>query len=267
MDPLPCPTLHFPFLFFVLISSPMFLFPISVWSFDEQYLECTSFSCGQFENISYPFWESGRASYCGLSGYDLECEDNNLTMMLGDKKYRILDMIMENHRITVARVDLLENICPQQSGNFSLGDHFSFTANNLYANLLFNCESSPTESQYNCSTDEPTRHSYVLSIFQNSGSDSSYGSEGCQLSMVIPMLKSSAEDVLSNNSSADEALKKGFEISWNVDMRPCTDCIKYDGRCGYNVSLDAFSCFCWDGAHKTTCSPLVNSGKFLSLNL
>lgn len=70
----PLPLLHsiIAFLCFLIMSSP------SDGQENKQYSTCNrSYSCGNIQNISFPFWGGGRPHECGLPQFELKCEVNH----------------------------------------------------------------------------------------------------------------------------------------------------------------------------------------------
>lgn len=133
-----CPLL---FLFISVLTSINIHSSLSATANDIRYLNCSqSFTCGNIQNIMYPFWGANRADYCGLPGLELDCENNIPTITMASEKYRILQINTQQRAITVARDDLWNGMCPAGLVNTTLNFelfHYGFGLRNL--TLFYGC--------------------------------------------------------------------------------------------------------------------------------
>ncbi|PKI33764.1 hypothetical protein CRG98_045844 [Punica granatum] len=256
MSPLP-----WPFLISMIITCTLLVgFPGQVQGFDELYSNCSDFSCGKLGNITYPFREISQAIYCGYPGYEVECVgDVNLTIMIMSWKYLVLDIVWETRSMTIVRMDLLESVCPLQDGAFTLDLSLAnYTSRDVNATVLFDCNPSdklePFIYHFNCSMNGDSRAGYLAFNQQYADLLTKNCDVGPDSMALVPVLKSSVSDLLSNTSSADQVLNKGFEVVWTLDMEDCTTCQGDMGRCAHNMTTNEFICLCPDGVHQTTCS-------------
>jgi hypothetical protein len=252
------PLLLPPFSFIInifLFLSLFFLIPIHVTSDGETYKSCAPFSCGNFTNLSYPFWSfNNQPSYCGHPNFRLDCK--NLTIDIKLQKFRVIDINQTSQLLRIARLDLWSYNdndasivpCPKKYINVTIDlDFFAYTSNYEKYTLLYECDPLPTDSYISgsslssevsqvisCLIEGEPRDAYVVS---RAKVDDFKGLK-CKNNITVPGLKNSIID-------ASSVLDEGFEVRWNgVEQNICDGCIKSGGRCGYNVSENAIMCLC-----------------------
>ncbi|XP_050237459.1 LEAF RUST 10 DISEASE-RESISTANCE LOCUS RECEPTOR-LIKE PROTEIN KINASE-like 1.2 isoform X1 [Mercurialis annua] len=223
------------------------------------YSNCAPFSCGNTTNFSYPFWGNAQPEYCGLPGFRIDCNKGSATLQILSLKYNIIEIDPDRQILRIARLDLTDNICPTgQHLNTTLDvTLFRYTSNDENATLLYNCDFS-SESQvpyeFDCNVNNVRRKGYLT---WPSISTSEFAI-GCNVSVSIPVLERAVEGLISQaKMTVSQVLTEGFEIWWISDQVKCKECLMSNGRCGYNLTINGFSCFCHDRPYDRTCpSPL-----------
>ncbi|KAI9174466.1 hypothetical protein LWI28_017732 [Acer negundo] len=250
-----------PLLFFFITNLLLsIIFPGYVYGIDDRYSKCSSsFNCGKFKDIGYPFWGNDQPEYCGHPGFKLEnCQEaDNVTMDSWSWKYHVINIHLETQVLKLARMDFSASICPETIYNNSLDEKlFSYTINDEYATLLYDCD--PTEdraayySQFSCPINNIPRNAYFY-FDQSIYSSRDVTSWGCKISLVMPVLVIAAQGFWNHSLSINQVVIEGFEVRWIIDALQCQDCINSGGKCGYNITLNAFSCFCPDKVYTRVC--------------
>ncbi|CAL5369651.1 unnamed protein product [Camellia sinensis] len=214
-----------------------------------------SFTCGNIQNIMYPFWGANRADYCGLPGFELDCENNIPTITMASEKYRILQINTQQRAITVARDDLWNGMCPAGLVNTTLNFElfrYDFGLRNL--TLFYGCNFPSgnvpwSTSQYNCSTNGTNVSVYCVS--RSSASGPYY--QNCNGSIVVPVFESTAQALDANMTTVGGAVDAGFELFWSPVNDQCITCMESGGVCGYNWKQSEFTCFCYDQPNQDAC--------------
>jgi len=70
---------------------------------------CTPSSCGNIQNINYPFALKGDPDTCGDPRYRLSCENNQTVLDLYAGKYYVREINYSNFRIRVSDSGIQEN--------------------------------------------------------------------------------------------------------------------------------------------------------------
>ncbi|KAL0903367.1 hypothetical protein M5K25_027741 [Dendrobium thyrsiflorum] len=71
---------------------------------------CSS-SCGNLQNIRYPFHLKGDPTECGGSDFELNCEGNNAVLKIHQKKFYVIDISYRDYEITLVDVGLAQGNC------------------------------------------------------------------------------------------------------------------------------------------------------------
>lgn len=249
---LPCSIIINIFLFLSLF----FLIPIHVNSDGESYKSCAPFRCGDFTNISYPFWSTNNhQNYCGHPNFGVDCEHGNLTIEIKSQKFHIIDINQTSQVLRIARLDLWSYdsatiaSCPKKYINVILdSEFFNYTSNYEKYTLLYECSSlldpyssslgSEVSQTISCLVEDEPRDAYVVS----SAKVADFIDLGCKNNITIPGLNSS---FLEDSDSVANVLDEGFEVKWSgVEEDICDGCMKSGGRCGYNTTENVVLCLC-----------------------
>ena len=129
---------------------------------------CRPSSCGDIQNISYPFRLKGDPSECGDPEYELVCENNHTMVNLEYGKYYVADINYDNYTIRVVDPGVEKGNC-FSTPLYSLSGIFNFYQSAYYWNLneeinttvLMNCEQPISDGNYIPST--PCNSSSVTS--------------------------------------------------------------------------------------------------------
>ncbi|RDX75589.1 LEAF RUST 10 DISEASE-RESISTANCE LOCUS RECEPTOR-LIKE PROTEIN KINASE-like 2.7, partial [Mucuna pruriens] len=222
-------------------------FPTYLSSDIEGYTACEPFICGNFSNISYPFWSVDQRDYCGHPMFKLDCQQDNVTIDIMSQKFHVIDLNQSSKVLKIARLDLWADPCTNEYVNVNLDSgFFNYTSSDDNYTLLYDCDPvsyTPPPSlnldasiSFTCPTDGGKDGFFVLS------SDVvNFKVLGCKNSIAVPVLRVAVKDAL----AVQNVLEEGFEVGWRgVDEGQCDGCKQDGGRCGHNASMDAFICFC-----------------------
>ncbi|CAJ1951987.1 unnamed protein product [Sphenostylis stenocarpa] len=222
-------------------------FPTSISSDAEGYTACDPFSCGKFDNISYPFWSKDQQDYCGHPKFMLDCQQDNVTIGIMSQTFQVIDMDQISKVLKIARLDLWTNPCTNDYVNVKLDSNFfSNTSNDVEYTLLYDCGPLGYASssvniggaiQFNCRIGGDLQAGF----FVLSTEVVNFNSLSCKNSITVYVLK----EAVKNDSVVDNVLGSGFEVGWSgANEHQCNGCSKSGGRCGHNASVDAFMCLC-----------------------
>ncbi|XP_021888318.1 LEAF RUST 10 DISEASE-RESISTANCE LOCUS RECEPTOR-LIKE PROTEIN KINASE-like 2.1 [Carica papaya] len=252
--------LHLPstkLLFLTTITVFLIYIPASAFAADDRFLNCSRLiSCGDVQNIGYPFWGWSRPEYCGFPGFELSCSDDHLLVIrIMDLSYQVIRIDNQSQSLTVARLDYLENLCPNLLFNTTLNTTlFSFSSDKEDVRLYYNC-SLPTSAanvglpfEFRCDingTDDLLGY-FMMGLTPDVVS-AVLGS--CENSVIIPANRS----LLINQSSDNlvNVLRAGFGLTWSANNTWCQHCEAIGGRCGFN---NTSTCFC----ENQICDQMVN---------
>ncbi|KAD4888389.1 hypothetical protein E3N88_20462 [Mikania micrantha] len=233
-----------------------------------------SVKCGNIK-LEYPFWGSGRPSYCGHPGFQLTCQSNVPELVYESVNYRVLESDSSTQTITVARNDLWANDCPQYLHNTTYnstifnGDNFDQQNVSLY----YKCDSSipggipmPAGHRFSCNVNNTQSDSYFYVTNLISPNIAGFFVL-CDNYITVPVNQSSAGRLAAAGASRSDlssALTAGFELQWMANNQECDRCIRSDGQCGSNsTSPDLFACHCAGGSFSVTCNNVDGGGKWL----
>ncbi|KAG6627500.1 hypothetical protein CIPAW_15G133000 [Carya illinoinensis] len=241
---------------FFIILTVLLLPPSYCIDDDLFYMEC-AYNCGSFRNIPFPFWiDDDRPDNCWHKDkeYELKCPNNEYPVLQFDElKFRVLNFIQFTSRMTIARVDLRDNLCPEKRLTTVL-DYtwydYSSTVKNI--TLFYNCSRPSLPGiRFECSPGARNISNYFVDDSWP-GINRTEFTELCDPTTVkVPVSNSTFfndhEDSLDGATLLMKALEKGFEVEYNQSlMVACSGCELSGGRCGSNITSQ-FVCFCRDG--------------------
>ncbi|KAI5441694.1 hypothetical protein KIW84_010950 [Lathyrus oleraceus] len=246
-------SLSFSFITNIFIFLPLFLSLFHIAA-DEMYTSCAPFRCGDFTNITYPFWNlNTQSSYCGHPEFMVDCQNGRLTMEMMSQKFYILHINQSSQVLRIARDDLWGFLpgdklsCPKHYINVKIDSHFfHYTSNNEMYTILYECGSLPNSyfspsfqisfEVMDCYIEGKFNSVYIVS----NSKLADFSAVKCENSIEVPGKYNS----LPNKSSGmKDILVEGFEVRWNgVEEDRCHACTKYGGRCGYKREENAFMC-------------------------
>ncbi|GAY47579.1 hypothetical protein CUMW_105480 [Citrus unshiu] len=227
---------------------------------DPQYLACVAKTCGDGQNIGFPFYiENQQEAYCGYPGFNLSCNDkgNPVLKLSSGTKYIVEKIVYDNHSVLVSNAAFSETnsdgSCTfPRIKNVSLPAEFHLAPDQKQAVLLYNCSNSlPAKLlRYkllagNCSSDDT-----VLGMFED---DSDSASKQCKESVVAPVAVDMNGEGMSDHIGIEEMVRKGFLLKWNAS--DCSRCVESGGKCGFDVDTFNVKCYCPDRPHAKHCTP------------
>ncbi|KAI4350948.1 hypothetical protein L6164_005350 [Bauhinia variegata] len=252
--------MHPPFLLFKAFLFLSILFPTYFATDDERYTACTPFNCGNFTQISYPFWRDSQLEHCGHPMFKLVCFENKAIINITSEKFLVLDINFTTRILKIAREDLFGNLCPKNYNNISLDwDFYNYTSNDENSTLLYDCDPDVNTSKlatnfsFTCPINGKGPHPRdAYFVRQTNWADPS--PLECRIYMRVPVLLLAVISFIMNSSlDVGYVLDQGFEIRWAVDEANCEDCKRSGGKCGHNVTTAEFRCFCPDQPYATAC--------------
>ncbi|KAH7834372.1 hypothetical protein Vadar_015307 [Vaccinium darrowii] len=207
-----------------LLSSLLILTPFTIQTQARSLLQaCPSSSCGDIQNISYPFRLNGEPANCGDPDYELSCENNRTIMKFHSGRYYVKEISYAMRKIRLADVNLANGTCNLPYRSLSSDDVTVDIRYNQGLNF-FNFASF-----INCSTTIIRDPSYRKLPCVGGNTSQVYvtidGSlydipVGCSFLSVVPV----GQIPNVNNPSYDAILKlmeSGFELEWSVECRNC----------------------------------------------
>lgn len=209
---------------------------------------CAPFSCGNFTNIRYPFWNlRTQPDFCGHPKFKLDCRGGTLTLEVKSQRFIILQINQTSRLLRIARTDLYDaltiNSCPLQYSDVEVDlNFFHYTSNDANYTLLSECGPIPDPPSSNltsevyeittCHKDDKLHFSYL--VLTTMVID--FNVLECKKSASVPGLNISF-------TSMTDTLEKGFEVGWSgVGEDICDGCIKSGEMCGFNKSENAAIC-------------------------
>ena len=114
---------------------------------------CSSASCGNLLNISYPFRLKGAPHQCGCGDLELDCENNRTSLLVDSVKFYVQEIDYVNQTIRLMDASLHKNTCsiPRLWPNiyyhyyFLPSPNYYFERNYMY---LLNCTSPLNSTLY-----------------------------------------------------------------------------------------------------------------------
>ncbi|KHN20765.1 Putative serine/threonine-protein kinase [Glycine soja] len=223
-------------------------FPTYVSSDSEGYSACEPFSCGQINNISYPFWNSDQQpSYCGHPKFKLDCQQDSVTIGMVSQRFHVIEIDQTSKVLKIARLDLWNDPCTDEYSDVKLdSDFFNYTSNDDEYTLLYDCgrpvlNTSRVNIEGTIPFTCPIGGGFPNAFCLLSKDVGNLKGLGCKNRINVSVLREAMKDAL----LVQKVLEGGFEVGWSgVDEDRCDGCIKSGGRCGHNESKDAFMCLC-----------------------
>ncbi|KAM7279755.1 hypothetical protein ACFE04_006889 [Oxalis oulophora] len=233
-------------------------FPASLLAYDYRYKNCSQpFSCGGISDVTYPFWGGSRPEYCGLSGLELTCEEDDIPRILMEKKtkYRIIEFSSNTRTLTVVRDDYYGTVCPTLLYNSSIDfSNFYYASDLRNITIFYKCSDALVlvsgQATHTCNVNATTFNAY--SAIKDSEVEQLIRAS-CSSNVKVTVFDSSAEDVIAGKKVVVDAINDGFGLQWKSST-DCNTCMASGGYCGFNSSLNGFACFCYDQPSNTTCS-------------
>jgi hypothetical protein len=224
--------------------------------------QCAPSSCGNIQNISYPFALKGDPETCGDPRYRLSCENNQTVLYLYAGKYNVREINYRNFLIQVSDSGIQENdnhsFIPRyflRYENFTSGDPYDVPRTEPA--VFVNCK-KPASSRYGlyvnisaCFINSSKRYGYVLD-----GTSLNDVEDTCQVEQIslMSMWFYAEEDNNISCSDVHNRLIYGFELSWPYQVY-CGNCTGRDDRCrlDYANNVRCYNYTAHNGAQKHSC--------------
>ena len=145
----------------IIVVLHVFFLSVCVLGKDEKYQICSPSSCGDIQNISYPFRLEGDPPSCGYPEYELICENNRtLTINLQGGKYNgkflVTQINYDDYTIVVVDPGLKKAKCWISSPLHSIAAYytthqeyrFPYYVPYFYIIVLMECEESVSHDDY-----------------------------------------------------------------------------------------------------------------------
>jgi hypothetical protein len=251
------------FLIIIFVNAPSSAFAND----DERYVSCSnSFDCGDIKGVGYPFWGSNRPDYCGYPELKLDCSDQDPEITIEKLTYKVLDIDNQTRTLSVARTDYAENICPTLILNTTwIPNLLNYTPDDQNITIYYDCptQGAPTSTalpQFPCNINATEMTGYFtafanLSDLGSSASNLTSYLASCKDSIKVPVRESAFQQILSTPTAAQllGGLNQGFGLEWNASNSFCHTCQYSGGKCGYNQTTTAFTCYCKDQPQQFSC--------------
>ncbi|WMV16867.1 hypothetical protein MTR67_010252 [Solanum verrucosum] len=218
-----------------------------------------SFNCANITEITYPFWGNDRPKECGYPGFELQCDDQEKTIIqIANINYLVLDINLDAQIITVTRKDLgIDGIC---QFNSTIDNSNTFEYASSLVNFTFDYACSPWIGSFNC----PINGMNYKNSFTIGGEE---GAGTCHASIVVPGRKElPSGGIIRDLGDLKQLLEQGFDVKWKVDTSHCKECEKFGGRCGFDAGANEFRCLCPDDQSSSSTSSSSSSSSSSSNN-
>ncbi|GAY67497.1 LEAF RUST 10 DISEASE-RESISTANCE LOCUS RECEPTOR-LIKE PROTEIN KINASE-like 2.1 [Citrus sinensis] len=219
---------------------------------DEQFMSCnSSHSCGDLQDIGYPFWGSNiRPQYCGRQGFELQCHDNDYaTIRIGHQSFRVLEINNTNPIMRIVIADYIGRDCLESIRKSSISDPlFNYAEKVRNLSLFYDCSadfsSQLGKNNYGCTSEGGVviRSFYTIDNYDDSRLPNL--SNSCSRVIKVPIQPTRPNILYLTEGKLIEALNQGFEVRYVADDMRCSTCTSSQsgGICGSNQYSDEFSC-------------------------
>ncbi|KAK3189316.1 hypothetical protein Dsin_028877 [Dipteronia sinensis] len=258
------------FIFFLLTRSSTTASRATV---DPHYLACVNKTCGDGQNISFPFYiKDQQQSFCGFPGFELSCNNAGnpiLGLPGGDNQYIIHHIFYNNQTLRVSNSAFWD----MKSSTSGSGGNYCdvFTS---FKNLSF-----PSDHQFEFVGDHKTQVSVLYNCSRGTGDNRTLSErlvskkvDGCwngdEDSVVAvdeddpdlglareectEMVVTPVEGYGGESTAMITRLRGGFRMKWTASN--CSVCEQSGGKCGFDNSTYHFKCFCPDRPHAWHCT-------------
>ncbi|XP_077229857.1 LEAF RUST 10 DISEASE-RESISTANCE LOCUS RECEPTOR-LIKE PROTEIN KINASE-like 2.4 [Tasmannia lanceolata] len=236
--------------------------------------DCHS-TCGTLQNITYPFRLTTDPKDCGVTQYELACQNNRTFLYLKSSKYYVEEILYEKQFIRLVDSGLQKDNCtslplhPSPIDNLRNDDPYQFLYNTVpYPEpiiiLFVKCSVPMTSSLYKATKCFNTSVQDNLYVIVDDATLSDLHTS-CKAVLNIPVLRMPRDTEKENYSKIHDLFLMGFELSWKeylscIDpMGKGTPCSLYASH--YTVALVPYK---WrpDGSPCTsTCRTPIQSPK------
>ncbi|XP_021776404.1 LEAF RUST 10 DISEASE-RESISTANCE LOCUS RECEPTOR-LIKE PROTEIN KINASE-like 1.2 [Chenopodium quinoa] len=235
-----------------------------------QYAACSlKYSCGEVQNIGYPFWGDNRPKFCGDPNLKLICRNNSkypvLNVFQGHAhsymKFNVSAINMSSHTMVVSQYELLDH-CYSDSSNRALSYSTLLKPASGYSNirLFYNCNNCNV-TQHNSFSCNKSNSDF---IGYNNSFDAAYyfGKKrlcSCRNNFTFVVDTKVLDELKNTNASLLTTFENNptIELEYTANFTACSKCEESGGRCGSSgdPSEDKFVCYCQDGPHQSLVCP------------
>lgn len=228
-----------------------------------------SYNCGELVSIAYPFWGNERKGFCGRREFELKCKHNRTTtIQINSLEYNVLKINQSDHRMTIARSDLFDNLCPKNQTQTATLDHhlFVYSSNDQNISVRYNCSAQkeiPETYKFSCGLEEE-KNGRANYAFEPSAATWNLLIEECTMNIDVKVTMEGLKEGLKNRTRlVEKAVRRGFDVEYgNLYTVACNDCERNGGNCGGNGTYP-FYCICRSGEiHPYFCGTAHALGTF-----
>ncbi|KAA8530595.1 hypothetical protein F0562_005304 [Nyssa sinensis] len=212
--------------------------------------------------LPYPFTGGDQPDYCGPSEFRLSCRDNYAEFTSNSVTYRVLQINQSEKTLTLARLDLWNNTCPQIFLNSTFNTNiFDTSVGNKNLTMIYGCSSRLAVNPYNL---------FSCNVSGVNASDSYYligpvPSDpilqfiNCHISITVQLLSDAANRLTSNRSTVGEVLMAGFNVNYSdpYDIK-CSECVRSGGQCIFVLNSSEPVCNCGGNRLCTAATPAAD---------
>ncbi|KAF3669555.1 putative receptor-like protein kinase [Capsicum annuum] len=215
------------------------------------------FRCGDIY-INYPFWGGSKPEYCGHPSFEIKCESNIPKIDIESTTYKVIAINNTTRIATLARDDLLSDLCLDRPENASLDlNTFSYVSSDLNITLYYGCTFVANQQMPSDPRVFPCGGG-TFGLYTLIGVPFGLPGVRCQNQIIYKVNQTSAGALASGTTSVEvlrTAIAGGFSVNWTARIDSgCRQCFTSGGRCGSNPDSAAFACHCAAGTHPTDCS-------------
>ncbi|KAI4313871.1 hypothetical protein L6164_026818 [Bauhinia variegata] len=213
-------------------------------------LSCTS-SCGDIQNISYPFRLSGQPLSCGDPDYTLSCDNKKLILEFDAGKYYVKSINYDTKRIRVVDANLANETCSLPTQPIH---DYNVMGDLRYKGIVYN----EGIGFVNCSRPINDTSSFRIPCMSTQNGSifyAAYKSEivyGTEQFCSYPPLSAALvarDDYNAKSPSSfgdiERLLQGGFDLSCSIECRDCIrsgrECWVYDDTKPYHVCRKPFN--------------------------
>ncbi|CAL8995052.1 unnamed protein product [Prunus brigantina] len=197
---------------------------------------CSSSSCGEINNISYPFRLRGDPSGCGDPDYELSCVNNKTILEIFPGKYYVKNISYEDQVLRLVDVNFANanRSCSLPSGSventhgFVTDFRFKGVLDSLGSRFRFvKCSrniSSLQEAANHTTVPCLTRNgSYVYAVYDGEYSYYNNPQPSCSVVSLAPVdLLHDINYKFPSYEAVMELLAAGFFVGWSLECRDCS---------------------------------------------
>ncbi|ONI31543.1 hypothetical protein PRUPE_1G319100 [Prunus persica] len=189
-------------------------------------------SCGEIQNIKYPFRLKGDPSGCGDPDYEFSCVDDRTILEIFPGKFYVHNISYNDQILRLVDVNFANGSCSLPSGSVLSADRdvkdsrFGGFVNSSRSLFRFmkcskNISSLQTAANYTRVPCLTTNGSYLYAIYDRDYYYHRQPQPSCSLISVAPV--DFDQDIkFPSYEAIMELLQAGFDVGWSVECRDCS---------------------------------------------